>query len=143
MANISKKRRLLFGGCLSICFLGIVVMIGAGWLVLSPNSPINKSSAIRSTKEWARLSDFPATMSDFHIDTGGNMFTREFRITFRDSPENIRRWLASSPGPASATPKTDASGWLIYDYPAGGGAVFSEVRVSPSGDEVRIRTYWS
>ncbi len=71
------------------------------------------------------------------------MFTREFQISFRDSPANIRRWLALSPGPAAASPTTDPSGWHIYNYPAGGGAGFSEVRVSPSGDEVRIRTYWS
>ena len=143
MASISKKRRLLIGGCLSVCILGIIVTIGVGWLVLSPESPINRSSAISSTKKWARLADFPETKTDFRIETGGNMFTREFQISFHDSPANIRRWLASSPGPAAVSPTTDPSGWQIYNYPAGGGAVFSEVRVSPSGDEVRIRTYWS
>jgi hypothetical protein len=71
------------------------------------------------------------------------MFTREFQMSFRDSPTNIRMWLASSPGPAATSPTTDSSGWLIYNYPAVGGAVFSEVRVSPAGDEVRIRAYWS
>lgn len=140
---MSKKPWLLIGCCLSIFIFGIIVMIGAAWLLLSPNSPINRPSVISSTKEWARLADFPATMSDFRIETGGSMFTREFQITFRDSPANIQRWLASSSGPATTSPTTDPSGWLIYNYPAGGGASFSELRVSPSGDEVRIRTYWS
>ena len=130
-------------GCFGIALLGVILAIGVGWLVVSPNSPTNRSSAIRSTKEWARLADFPATMTKFHIATEGSMFTREFQISFRDSPTNIRIWLAASPGPAAAPTTTDSSGWLIYNYPAGGGAVFSEVRVSPSGDEVRIRTYWS
>ena len=130
-------------GCFGIAFLGAILAIGAGWLVVSPNSPVNRSSAIRSTQEWARLADFPATVTDFKIASGGSMFTREFQISFRDSPTNIRIWLTASPGPAAATPTTDASGWLIYNYPAGGGAVFSEVRVSPSGEEVRIRAYWS
>jgi len=121
----------------------LTVYIGVGWLVVSPNSPTNRFSAIRSTQEWARLADFPSTMTDFHIETGGSMFTREFQMSFRDSPTNIRIWLASSPGPASTSPTTDSSGWLIYNYPAGGGAEFSEVRVSPAGDEVRIRAYWS
>jgi len=138
-----QKRRFIIGGCLGALLFSAVVIVAGGWLILSPNSPINRASALDATKAWARLADFPTTASDLHVETTGNMFTRGFRVSFRDTPTNIRAWLAASPGPATVSPTIDPMGWKVYTYPAGGGAVFSEVHVVPSGDEVRVRTYWS
>jgi hypothetical protein len=96
-----------------------------------------------ATKKWARLADFPKTASDLRVETSGSMFTREFQVSFQDTAANIRVWLAASAGPASVSPNIDPTGWKVFTYPAGGGAVFSEVRVSPSGEEVRIIASWS
>lgn len=143
MSMGKNRKKWLVGGCLGIMLLGLLAALVAGWLVLDPGSPLNRGSSIKATREWARLADFPPTVEDLRIETTGSMFTREFKISFRDTPTNVLKWINASPGPSSAMPSTDAGGWRIYNYPAGGGAVFAEVRVSPSGEVVRIRTYWS
>ena len=143
MAPKSRKRKWIFGGCAAVITIGLVAAVGVGWLLLSHDSPINRASAIEATKEWARLADLPSSKSNLRIQTSGSSFTRTFTVSFRDSPAAIRAWIAASPGPASVAPSTDSSGWQIYTYPAGGGATFSEVRVSPSGDEVQIEASWS
>ena len=143
MGQKSRKRRWIVGGCPAVIAIGLVAAVGIGWLLLSHDSPINRASAIKATKEWARLADLPSTKSNLRIETSGSSFTRTFTLSFRDSPAAVRAWIALSPGPASVAPSTDSSGRQIYTYPAGGGATFSEVRVSPSGDEVHIEASWS
>lgn len=103
----------------------------------------HQGSALATALGWAKLADLPKSAVGTKIEKGGSSFTREFSIRFRDDKGNIEEWIQASPGPAAATPEVDENGWTIYSYPAGGGAQFSEVRVSPGGDEVRVRTYWS
>jgi hypothetical protein len=146
MHTLSKKRKWIIGvgfGIFTLMMAGILTIIVGGWFILSPESPINRASSISVTKQWARLADFPTTHTDLRVQTSGSMFTREFEIVFRDTPANITKWIEGSPGPSSVEPTTDSSGWRIYSYPAGDGALFSEIHVSPAGDEVRIHTYWS
>ena len=112
-------------------------------MIFDENSPLIRASAISAAKDWACLADLPKTKTDLKIETTGSAFTREFTISFKDTPGNISIWIAASPGPSSIAPTTDASGWQLYEYPACNGAVFAEVRVSPAGDEVVIHTYWS
>ncbi len=143
MKGTSAKKWLLGAGCLGLFLAaGLVVLIALAFLVF-PAGRTDQASAIATAREWGRLAEIPATASILTTEALGSSFTREFTITFRDTPGNIRTWIASSPGPASATRSVDDSGWTLYEYPAGGGAAFAEIRVSPEGDVVRIRTFWS
>lgn len=130
-------------GCLvPIGVAGVLALVISAIFFVS-NRPQNRDAAIATAREWARISEIPATATDLNIATAGSAFSREFTISFRDSPANIRVWLSASPGPASANPALDSSDWTIYRYSAGSGAQFAEIRVSPAGDRVVIRTYWS
>jgi hypothetical protein len=143
MKKTSTKKWWLGAGCLGLLLAaGLVVIIALAFLIY-PSGPANQASAIATAREWGRLAEIPATASIVKNEATGSAFTREIAVTFRDTPANIRTWIASSPGPASASRSVDASGWTIYEYKAGGGALFAEVAVSPAEDEVRIRTIWS
>jgi len=121
---------------------GVLALVVSA-IFFASNRPLNRGSAIATAREWARIAEIPTTATDLNIATAGSAFSREFSIRFRDSPANIRAWLSASPGPASTSPTLDSSDWAIYHYSAGGGAQFAEIRVSPAGDQVVIRTYWS
>lgn len=143
MKKTSTRKWWLGAGCLGLLLAaGLVVVIALAFLSY-PSGPANQRSAIATAREWGRLAEIPATASIVKTEATGSAFTREIVVTFRDTPANIRIWIASSPGPSSATRSVDASGWTVYEYKAGGGAQFAEVAVSPAEDEVRIRTFWS
>lgn len=143
MKRSSKKWWWIGGGCLGIILLGLAAAVVIGFYFFASPERLDRDSAISTTKEWARLDDFPASARILNVETTGSAFTRELTLSFQDTPENIRSWIAASAGPASAEPTIDADGWTVYHYPAGGGAQFAQIRVSPSGTEVRIRAYWS
>ena len=143
MSRKSQRRRWIIGLCLVVVSLGAVAAIGGGWLLFFDDSPLNKASAIDATEEWARLAPLPLTKTDLVIQTSGSAFTRQFDVSFRDTPANIRAWLSACPGPTSISPTIDDSGWSIYRYEGGGGALAGEVRVSPLLDEVHIIATWS
>lgn len=143
MKKTSTRKWWLGAGCLGLFLAaGLVVVIALAFLVY-PSGPATQTSAIATAREWGRLAEIPATASIVKTEATGSAFTREIVVTFRDTPAHIRTWIASSPGPSSATRSVGASGWTTYEYKAGGGAQFAEVAVSPAGDEVRIRTFWS
>lgn len=143
MTRTSIKKRWFAAGCLALFLAaGLVVLIAFAFLVF-PAGRTDQASAIATAREWGRLAEIPATASILKSEALGSSFSREFRVTFHDTPANIRSWISASPGPASATRSVDDSGWTLYEYPAGGGAAFAEIRVSPEGDVVRIRTFWS
>lgn len=143
MKKASTRKWWLGAGCLGLLLAaGLFVVIALAFLFY-PSSPANQASAIATAREWGRLAEIPATATILKTEATGSAFTREIAVTFRDTPANVRAWIASSPGPSSATRSVDASGWTTYEYKAGGGAQFAEVAVSPAGDEVRIRTFWS
>ena len=123
--------------------MSIVICGVSGWLLIDPESPLNRRSALNATKSWACLADFPSTAQEIEIETTGSMITREFTVTFKDSPAAISKWIADCPGPSSVNPTTDPQGWKIYSYPACEGAQHAEVRVSPAGDQAIINTFWS
>jgi len=143
MKKTSTRKWWFAAGCLGLFLAaGLIVVIALAFLVF-PAGRTDQASAIATAREWGRLAEIPATASILKVETKGSAFTREFVVTFRDTPANIRTWIASSPGPSSAERMIDASGWTTYEYKAGGGALFAIVTVSPAGDEVRIRTFWS
>jgi hypothetical protein len=70
------------------------------------------------------------------------MFTREFRVSFGATPDDIERWLLDSPGIRDATAEKNGT-TTIYHIRAGGGATFAEAIVNSERGTVRLRVYWS
>ena len=143
MERVSGKRRWIVGSCLGLFLATCLVIIAVVWMLPSSGGHPYRNSALATSQEWARVARIPQTATSLNVEAKGSAFSREFEITFRDKPVNISTWISASPGPSSTTPSVDDSGWTVYSYAAGGGAVFAEIRVSPQGDEVQIRTYWS
>ena len=137
------SRKLLFSSCLSAFLIGTVVAIAVGWLLVTPMSPLNRGRTLDTIQTWSKTADLPDSCTDLTVETAGGMFTRSFILEFRDSPQNIEAWIAAGPGPSSIKANINGQGWKVYSYPAGGGAVFCEVSVSPKGNLARIRTHWS
>jgi hypothetical protein len=117
----------------------VVALVTAGAMYVSH---ANRQSAIAAATVWARLAPLPPSARNLQVEVKGSMFTREFVITFDASPAVLQQWLASSPGPASASP-TGAGSITTYAIAPGGGAGFAEVTVDHRAGRVVIRTYWS
>lgn len=143
MKRGAKKRWWLLGGCLAGLLVAGLMMVAGAIFFFAPGGDDRDGTAIETAREWARFQPIPPSARALDVEVMGSAMTREFKITFRDSPANIRSWIAASPGPSSVTPTLDADGWKVYDYPAGRGAVFAQIRVSPDGGQVVISTCWS
>ena len=120
-----------------------MLLVSAVWMVFSPESPLNRPSALATTREWARLEEFPKTARRIHIETRGSMFTREFIVTFEAPAADVCEWLEKSEGTRAATAARMDDGWNRYSIKPGGGAQFAEVKISSDGIKVRIHVYWS
>jgi len=141
ISSITPKRFVQIGGSF---LLGAVLFFAlAGWLLLSSQSPLNRASAIEASCEWARLAPFPPSASRPQIEVRGSMFTREFRISFSASPDDVQTWLQNSPGVLDAKVIEGEDGEVIYAIQPGGGAQFAELRLSSDKRTISIRTYWS
>jgi hypothetical protein len=132
-----KRRRLLRAA--AILFVVVITLVTAGAIYVTRT---NDSDAIATASAWARIAPLPSSAHDRQIEVKGSMFTREFVITFVDSPGAVQHWIADSPGPASARQIVNGS-ITIYNIAPGGGAEFAEVRVDSNTGKVVIRTYWS
>ncbi|MBW8017894.1 MAG: hypothetical protein FVQ82_17120 [Planctomycetes bacterium] len=135
---MTKKK--LFG----VLFGGFFVLLIAGvWLFFCPTSPVNRRSAIRTAREWARLAAFPESDGRIDVEIGGSAFSREFIIEFTGSADDIADWIKASPGTKDVIPVTNADGSVLYKIQPSGGAQFAEVILYDNGKSVRIRTFWS
>jgi hypothetical protein len=129
--------------------LGSVLVFGAAgvsWLaysLLSPDSSLNRASAINCTLEWGRLAPFPPSAQHLTITAHGSMFTREFRTFFVAPPADIEEWLHRSPGTDEAVVTTPSAGVRHFQIKPGGGAEFAEVTVDDTQHSVSIYVYWS
>jgi hypothetical protein len=119
--------------------VSFIAIVSAGSVYISQ---ANRQSAINTTILWARLSPFPPQVRNLRVAGKGSMFTREFVISFDAPPKVIQQWIASSPGPSSAT-LTATGSVTMYAITPGGGASFAEVKVDNSSGHVVIRSYWS
>lgn len=130
-------------------FCGVAAIVSAvlglaGWYLMSPNSPKNRSSAIQATCEWARLNPLPVQDEEVNVTTKGSMFTREFIIEFEAPADRILQWLKESPGTSAAfSTSRDKAQDTHLEITPGGGAVFAEITVSQNGRHIRVRAYWS
>jgi hypothetical protein len=137
------KRRKIVRILVAALVAGGILAVGTGWLIFAVNSPLNRSSAVSTTYEWARLRPIPDTAVDVSVQALGSMFTREFRISFTAPSADVASWLASSPGTKEAVPERQQDGTMVYGIKPGGGAQFAEVTVSEDESRVVIRAYWS
>lgn len=126
--------KLLF--VVAVVLIGLVA-VGAAYMACT-----DPQSAIDTTIEWAQLAPLPHSARNVEVDVKGSMFTREFVITFDAPAADIKRWIAASPGPSSAT-ITVAGAITTYAITPGGGAQFAEVKVDAELNRVVVRTYWS
>jgi hypothetical protein len=131
-------RRRIFKVLALTCVLFVGLVTAATIYV----SRANRQSAIAAATEWARLAPLPPSAQNLQVKVKGSMFTREFEIAFDASPAVLQQWLASSPGPLSAT-LTVTGPTTTYAITPGGGAAFAQVKVDHAAGRVVIRTYWS
>lgn len=125
-----------------LAVLGTVLLAAAGWMLISPDSPLNRASAIKASRAWARLEPFPRSAGEMKIRITGSMFTREFYISFTAPPEDIQKWLDASAGTREAKKRQDF-GTVVYEIAPGEGAQFAQVTLSRDKRTIFIRTYWS
>lgn len=102
----------------------------------------NYYTALAATKEWARLNEFPANASKISVKTTGNMFSREFIVTFVAPMDEIDNWLNRSPGTKDVTPIVSGT-VREYQIEPGGGARRAELKVDEQTGKVTIKTFWS
>jgi hypothetical protein len=102
----------------------------------------NRSEPSTRTESTTSRSDADAISAhSITVVTEGNMMTREFTITFRAPVEDIRSWLAASPGIDVADIPTDEPTYTLT--PTLQDATFGEVAVDEFTHTVIIHTYWS
>lgn len=117
--------------CVAIIGVSIPV-VGFVTLILPTNdrdnaNPEKKAEMRELTLEWGRLAPFPKTAQAFEIYTEGNLFTRTFKGSFTDTPENIKAWLLASPGVAEGEKSSNGK----YILKTSEGVAYGEVVVSP------------
>lgn len=118
----------------------ILIVVGGHFLVACTDR--DNSEEIRITREWANLAPLPDA-TDLKVEIKGSAFTREFIVVFTAKSDEIKEWIAKSPGTKDVSPTRNDKGELIYRIKPAGGAQFAEVTISADGSKVKIRTYWS
>ena len=134
MRKLTRREGILTGAAavVALCLIG----------ALSVNVFLERS-ALSIARTWARVAPLPASARDLEVDVLGSMFTREFEVSFKASPQEITEWLRRSPGIQDAGPPQVRGSLCRYVIKPGGGAQWAEVKVDARWNRVTIRTYWS
>lgn len=103
---------------------------------------INYHGALKVTRKWARLNEFPTTAKNLNVQTQGSIFTREFTVEFSAPLADIEQWLSESPGTENVVPTIEGK-IRIYKIAPGDGAQHAELELDESSGHVKINTYWS
>lgn len=111
-----------------------------GWLIYEHQCGV--TGQVEIAQEWACMADLPESTRSLDSTTTGNMFTREFEVSFVADREDIEAWLVLSAGTRGVTPTVE-QGWRIYRIDPCGGAQFAEVRVHLSSGRVLLHAFWS
>ncbi len=139
-ADQTKQRRRKWSRVVLLC---VVLAIVGGWAAYRVYDRKCQDSAMKTTLVWARLAPFPSSARNLHVQAKGSMFTREFIVSFEAPAVDIQAWLQSSPGTAGTQGAVSPDGNRHFSIQAGGGAQFAELTLSPDGQKVTIRAYWS
>jgi hypothetical protein len=131
----------LRAGCLLTIALLVVFLFGGNWL--DNHNPAKQHEMLNIALIWGRLSPFPQNATNLTVQTEGNLFTRSFRASFSAPKQDIKTWLANSPGTRETTPQTMPDGRLKYVIAPGGGANIAEVTVDFETNTIEIYVSWS
>ena len=117
----------------------VILLVAAAYLFFRS---ANYHSAIKATKEWACLDDFPASAEAISVEAAGNMFTRGFRVSFIAPVTDIDSWLEHSPGTANVKPTKNGT-VRRYEILPCGGAQHAHLEVHEDSQTVLIEVNWS
>ena len=126
-----RKRSFIGGMAVGFAFTLIslaVLIYGLDITFGPPGYPhFTERSAREAVIKWSRVSDFPKDAESFSITTKGNMFTRQFRVSFFGEPKAISDWVRSCPGISDpkTTQEISDDGTVTYEIRTGGGAAFA------------------
>ncbi|MCX5685541.1 MAG: hypothetical protein NT049_17935 [Planctomycetota bacterium] len=81
-----------------------VVLAVSAWFALEVYTyfanivlPWHRQEAINATCDMGGLAPFPDSATVLSVITRGNLFTREFEISFRAPAADIKAWISQSP----------------------------------------------
>jgi hypothetical protein len=133
---------LVVAGCLAVLFF---VLLAPSSNSRDGQNPTRQAemAAIDIISEWGRLAPFPENAENLLIRAEGNPFTRSFRASFSAPEEEIRTWIAASPGLAEAAVTSTPDGKLKYLISPGGGANYAEVVIDFKSGVVQVYVSWS
>lgn len=122
----------------------LLLLLGlcSGWMLFEQRSTDNQTTNLNTARAWARLDPLPASATNLQIETRSGLFTREFIVTFKAPPDDIKRWLQVSPGPREARHETRADA-IHYTITPGGGAGFAALDVALDYTFVRVWAKWN
>jgi len=103
----------------------------------------NDKSAVKTVEEWVRLAPISSCDTNPTVETTGSMFTREFLVEFSCDPDELKKWIASSPGLNDARVSKNKGQKQIYTVTPGGGAAAARVEIDQQSNTVYVHTYWS
>ena len=127
-----------------VCIWAVVSVIGILIFFAPPKSWEDTGAQERiELKNWVEsacdLAPIPPTARDLRIAIEGNPFARRYQTIFTDEPENIRKWLASSPGFAAAEKQADGSYLLKIPEPFEKKAVIAWIKILDEGTRIYLK----
>lgn len=141
-----RRRRILAGSFVVLVLPVISAGLAMLFLLVVFSYPTNardnadpsaRAHMAKLTLEWGRLHSFPETARDFTILTEGGSFSRSFKGSFTDTPENIEKWMQASPGIREGQ---DKNGVIILK---GHDSCHGTIIVSPDRSKVSFDVQWS
>lgn len=112
------------------------------WFLHDEQSPLNQPRVLETSRLWARLAPLPASTTQLQISAAGELFSKRYVVSFEATVDDIKTWLADSPGPSAYPPERLPDGTMKYRIEPRD-AAFAEVDVSADQQHVKIRAAWS
>jgi hypothetical protein len=141
------SKRFLIAGGLVLGVLGslaILAFVSLSVLFLFPFNRFDNQSPTRLAEmkailfECGRLAPLPGVARDFSIRTEGNEFTRSFRASFAAPEQDLRKWVADSPGLRDTNLETTGDGTAKYIINPGCHANYAHVLIDAQAGTVEV-----
>jgi hypothetical protein len=134
---------LAVGSVIAVCLVSIAAIMVVSTNARDNRNPIRQAEMIDLILEWGRLAPFPVHATNLSVQTEGNPFTRSFRASFSAPEQEIKEWMAKSPGFRNCISQTMPDGRIKYTIEPGGGANYAEAIIDFSINKVEIYVSWS